>query len=376
MTRDAPDARGGWFQRIILPGLAFKAAVIGGGYATGREIAEFFLPYGFWGGLSAILLATIMWSVICALTFSFAHQARATDYRAFFGALLGRGWPLFEICNALFCIVILAVYGAAAGEIGSAVLHLPKFAGIIALMVGIAGVAAFGNRSVERLFAYVSVLLYGVYILFLIFSLTSFGDRMMDAAAATFALPAGWAAGGITYAGYNIIGAVIILPVTRHLRSRADGVKAGIIAGPLAMLPAVLFFLSMSAFAADIARSALPSDFLLERLGRPGFRIIFQLMIFAALLESGTGSVNAINQRIAAAWSRRTGRALGIAARAAIAGLLLVCCMLLADRVGLVALIANGYRALSYALIAIYVIPILFIGGLRLLKPQTLPEPA
>ena len=25
-----------WFQRILLPSLAFKAVVIGGGYATGR----------------------------------------------------------------------------------------------------------------------------------------------------------------------------------------------------------------------------------------------------------------------------------------------------------------------------------------------------
>jgi uncharacterized membrane protein YkvI len=43
-------------QRWILPGLAFKAVVIGGGYATGRELAEFFLPSGPGGGLLAILL--------------------------------------------------------------------------------------------------------------------------------------------------------------------------------------------------------------------------------------------------------------------------------------------------------------------------------
>ena len=37
-------SRSTWFQRLWLPGLAFKAAVIGGGYATGRELASFFLP--------------------------------------------------------------------------------------------------------------------------------------------------------------------------------------------------------------------------------------------------------------------------------------------------------------------------------------------
>jgi uncharacterized membrane protein YkvI len=38
------------FKRWCLPGFAFKAVVIGGGYATGRELAEFFLPSGPWGG--------------------------------------------------------------------------------------------------------------------------------------------------------------------------------------------------------------------------------------------------------------------------------------------------------------------------------------
>ena len=39
------------FQRFLLPGLAFKGVVIGGGYATGRELAEFFVPSGPQGGL-------------------------------------------------------------------------------------------------------------------------------------------------------------------------------------------------------------------------------------------------------------------------------------------------------------------------------------
>ena len=49
------------FRRYVLPGLAFKAVVIGGGYATGRELAEFFLPAGAWGGVLAMALATLIW---------------------------------------------------------------------------------------------------------------------------------------------------------------------------------------------------------------------------------------------------------------------------------------------------------------------------
>ena len=74
----------GWFQRYLLPGLAFKAVVIGGGYATGRELAEFFLPSGPRGGVMGMLLAMLVWSAVCALTFMLAQATHAFDYRSFF----------------------------------------------------------------------------------------------------------------------------------------------------------------------------------------------------------------------------------------------------------------------------------------------------
>ena len=39
------------FRTYLLPGLVFQSVIIGGGYGTGREIAEFFLSHGAVGGL-------------------------------------------------------------------------------------------------------------------------------------------------------------------------------------------------------------------------------------------------------------------------------------------------------------------------------------
>jgi uncharacterized membrane protein YkvI len=248
------------FQRFVLPGLAFKAVVIGGGYATGREIAEFFLPAGPWGGIAAMLVATAIWCIVCAATFAFARRLRERDYRSFFRALLGRGWPIFEFAYVLFVVLILAVFGAAAGAIGSATLAVAPIVGTLCLMAAIALCTAFGNKSVERVFTWVSVLLYGVYAAFVVFALSAFGGRISQTFASEDGWNSGWLSGGLTYAGYNIIGAVVILPVTRHFTSDRDAVVAGVIAGPLAMLPAFLFFICMCAFVPAIAGEALPSD--------------------------------------------------------------------------------------------------------------------
>ena len=360
------------FSRWLLPGLAFKAAVIGGGYATGREIAEFFLPAGPWGGLVGLILATLVWSGMCVLTFLFARANDARDYRSFFQALLGRGWVAFEIAYAGFVVLVLAVFGAAAGEIGHAVLGAPNAVGMLALLVGVTAFAAFGSKVVEQLFAWVSILLYGVYALFFVLAIGAFGHEIAAAFAVPVQVGTGAFTGGITYAGYNIIGAVIILPVTRHLLSDRDAIAAGLIAGPLAMIPAFVFFICMCAYAPEVGAAALPSDVLLAKLNLPIFRMLFQLMVFAALLESGTGAVHAINERLAGAWRTRSGRTFGVRARALCALGLLVFCMVLAERFGLVGLIAGGYRLLAYALIALYVAP---LGLLRLVRrPTVQPE--
>ena len=362
------------FQRFLLPGFALKAVIIGGGYATGRELAEYFVPSGPWGGLAAMLLATGIWSVIAALTFALARQLGAYDYRAFFKGLLGPAWVAFEAAYIVFVILILAVFGAAAAAIGAATFGWPEWAGSALLAVAIVAVTAWGTGAVEQMFKYVSILLYTVYGLFLILALASFGGLIGQGFAAAPPPSAGWMAGGITYASYNIVGAVVILPVLRHLTSQRDAVVAGLIAGPLSMLPAILFFVAMIAFYPAIGAETLPSDFLLRQMKVPGFHILFQLMILAALLESGAGAVHAINERISGAVESRGRPALGAGARALIGAVILTGCMFVAGEIGLVELIASGYRLLAWLFLAVFVVPLITLGTWRLLRPSSAPR--
>jgi len=349
--------------------------VIGGGYATGRELVEFFLPSGPRGGLLAMALATLIWSAVFVVTFLFARMTQSQDYRTFFKNLLGPLWPVFEISYLLFVVLVLSVFGAAAGAIGQAVFGWPVLAGSLALMLAITFFATFGNESVERLFKWVSIFLYATYAAFVVLALTHFGDRILTAFSADVPMH-GWALGGLTYAGYNIIGAVVILPVIRHMTSSKDAVIAGLLGGPLAIIPAALFFICMVAYYQQVGAQTLPSDFLLEKLNLPAFRIIFQMMIFAALLESGTGSVHAINERIAHAWHARSQKPLRNMARLVISLVVLTISVFMAERFGLVTLIAKGYRLLAWVMLTVYVVPLMTYGVWKLRKARNAGAPA
>ena len=354
-----------WFQRFLLPGFAFKAFVIGGGYATGRELAEFFVPAGPRGGLLGMALATLLFSLICVVTFLYARMTGSADYRAFFRDLLGPFWVLFEVAYVFMFILILAVYGAAAGAIGEAMFAWPSLAGVLCLMTAIAAFSAFGNISVEWLFKYASYFLYAVYALFVIIALDRFGGRTVESLAATSATD-GWVQAGVIYVNYNVVGAVAILPVLRHLTSTRDAVVAGLLAGPLTILPALLFFLCMIAWYPGIGSEVLPADFMLRQIGSPILHAVFQFMIFLALLQSSVSSVHAINERIAGYLAERRQRILRPMSRLASTAILLVIAVFFADRFGLVTLIAKGYRALAWMFLIVYVLPLMTWGLWRL----------
>jgi uncharacterized membrane protein YkvI len=360
-------------NRFILPGLAFKAVVIGGGYATGRELVEFFMPAGPAGGLYGMLLAMAVWSLVCTLTFLLAFKLGALDYQSFFRALLGRFDVVFEIAYFADLILILSVFGSAAGAIGAAVLGLPVIVGTLALILLVLAVCAAGQGAAEAVFKYVSVLLYGVYAIFVILTLWSFSPQI----AAGFAKPvptAGWFTGGLTYASYNVMGAVLILPVLRHLRTERDAVISGLLAGPLAMVPAIAFFVCLVAFYPAVLSQPLPSDYVLRALGHPVFHFLFQAMVFFALLECSVGFVQAFNGRIAS-FNARRGRSTPIAVRVAVPAAITFGSVFIASSIGLVELIAKGYRIMALGVVLIFLLPLFTLGVAKLLGMRGRREP-
>lgn len=376
MIAEREEGGGTFFQRYLLPAFALKGVIIGGGYATGRELVEYFLSQGPWGAFLAMALATAIWAVVSALTFAFAHQTRSYDYRAFTARLLGRGAIIFEICFLLFSVLLLAVFGAAAGEVGASLFGFPTLVGTLALAALIALVAGLGERAVEMMFKYVSVFLYLVYAIFLVLALSRVGGRMDDAFAGAAVEP-GWPVNGLTYGVYNIVAAIMILPVLRHLTSRRQALVAGLIAGPMAMLPALAFLIAMLGFYPAILGETLPSDYVLQRLGSPAFRFVFQIMVFGALLESGVGVIHALNER-AVAWRRRDDpeRPVSPWFRVILTLCVLAGCMFVASAIGLVDLIAQGYRIMAWVFLATFILPLLTIGAYRLWSARGPRTPA
>lgn len=349
-----------FFQRYLLPGFVFLAVVIGGGYSTGRELVQFFLPSGPWGGILGMLVTMCMWSAVLAVSFELVRLTRSYDYKSFFVVLLGRGWFLFEIAYFILLLLVLAIIGAAAGTVAGESFGWPPLTGTLLMMAIIGLLVFFGSSLIEKVLAFWAMLLYGVYILIIIWSFTVFGDRI-SASFAAASLEANWFKAGVTYAGYNMATIPAVFFSLRRLTRRREAIGAGLLAGPIAMLPGMLFYVAMMGRYPEIGQQAVPSNYLLGELHSPLFHMIFQIVFFGVLVKTGTALLHAINERVAKIYESEN-KQMPRALRTAIALGALALAVFAASTFGLVALIAQGYGLLTYYFIAVLVIPVLTIG--------------
>lgn len=354
-----------WFRRYLLPGLVFQSAVIAGGYGTGRENVEFFLTLGPTSGLASMALSVVIWSAVCAVTFEFARRFKSYEYRSFFKKLLGPAWGLFELSYVLLLLLVLAVVGAAAGSIAEETFGLPYAAGVIVALGSVALLLFYGSEAIEKFFAGWSFALYAVYIILVVWSLARFGSVLGETFAAS-SLEGSWFINGIQYGGYNLSAAAVALFTVRHIDTRKQALTAGVLAGIIGMLPAFFFYLSMVPHFPAIVSETVPSNFLLDQLGSRPFQLLFQIILFGTLIETGTGMIHAVNERVAAT---RSEKGLGMPSwvRPVVAMAFLGFALSLTP-LGLIGLIRQGYGTITWGFILFYVIPILTIGVWKVWK--------
>jgi uncharacterized membrane protein YkvI len=356
-------------QRLLpylLPGLVFQSVIIGGGYATGRELVEFFLARGPLPGLLGLLVAGLVFAAVMTTAYEFARQTGAHDYRTFCRRLLGPAWVLYELAYIALVVLILAVVGSAAGELASDALGLPPAVGTVVMMVLVGILTFFGSALIGTVLAGWSVLLYAVYLLVFALTLAAHGDAIALSLREPPAQEGSWALSGMRYAAYNLSLPAVLFCMTL-LKTRRQAVGAGIMTGLIAIVPALLFYAAMLAYYPGIVAQPVPALFLMMQLDLPWLQVLFQLVVFGTFVETGAGVLHAINERIDVQAHER-GQALPRWARPAVAGALLLLSIYGATTFGIVDLIARGYGLLSWVFIAVLIAPLMTVGLWRILR--------
>lgn len=304
----------------------YVGTVVGAGFATGKEIVEFFTRFGFIGFIG-IFVSGFLLIVLGSKLMRLAALIGANSYQEFneflFGRFFGR---VINILTLLMLLGVCAVMLSGAGAVFHEQMNFPKSLGvlvtivlsILVLIVGMKGLFIVNTLVVPMMISF------SVVLMFLSMQFPDFGDQLLVIPS----LADGWI-GGVTpfsYAAFNLLLAqAVLVPIANEIKDDQTIKWGGILGGAaltiillsshivLIMLPQVetfevpmavivknmasgLYWIYVFIIYGEIFTSVIGNAFGLERqlrkyIALPSISIIFFIFFssyFISLIDYGT----------------------------------------------------------------------------------------
>ena len=370
----------GSIGRLILPGIILQSVLIGGGYATGREIVEYGAKYGAMGWLSGFA-TFIGFAVVAILSFELIRLYKTYDFKSFLKELIGPFYHVFDVVYLLFMVIIIAVMSSATGAVVEQMTGLNYWYGVgfITIVVGILNF--YGEKIIAYFETIGTILLYIGYICFSILVISHGGDNISQVFATgdhSFVPDATTGAAlwtGILYTAYNLVVFPASFFTIKAQKNRKDTVISGIIAGLLMIIPWFMTYYAVMAFypSKEVLASPVPWVAMMQADNAPGWLLLlFSIVMGWTLIETATGIIHALLERIDTGLIGSGKLPMKRNQRGALTIAILVVSVAMA-KIGIIDLIAKGYNALAYAFIVMYLVPILTIGIYKIMKRNGKP---
>ncbi|EAQ95768.1 YkvI family membrane protein [Congregibacter litoralis] len=349
-----------WVQVYVMPPAVFVSVIMGGGYGTGREVVEYFSRHGQSEGLLGILVASLVFAIVFALTFDFARRMGSYEYREFFRHLIGPFWWTFEVLYLLLFLLVLAVLSSAAGSILSTRFAIPQHLGLIMMLAVVAAMVFFGRAVLERILTGWMFAMYGVFLLYFVIMLQQFVGGGLDVPLSAEAVP-GALKGGALYALYNVALAPVLLFAVRGIETRKEAYLCGALTSGLIMLPAVMFHISFSLGLPHVLGEAVPVYWMIEQYAPSWMLPVYLIALLGTLAQTGAGLVQGVIERVEFALMPDRDDGMGHWPRALLAVTALGVSAAFAS-LGIISLIARGYSAMAVGFAIVYVAPLLMLS--------------
>ncbi|MBM7693149.1 putative membrane protein YkvI [Peribacillus deserti] len=275
----------------------YIGTVVGAGFATGREIVEFFTRYGFFGLLS-IIAAGMLFIFTGTKLMLLALKTGAKSYEEFNIYIFGQTFG--HLLNILFFVMLLGVTSvmfSGAGAVFQEQLGITKTVGVV-LTMGLALLVLLGG--IKGLFA-VNIFVVPIMIFFsvLMCVLSLKGGGILDVLFITPEMTSFW--GPITspflYTAFNLaLSQAVLVPVASDIGDEKT-IKAGAIMGGL-FLTLILITSHISLISLPgVTHYEIPTAEVMKHIAR-NFYWIYILVVYGEIFTSVIGNLFGLERQL------------------------------------------------------------------------------
>ena len=361
-------------------GIAFVAFTtqLGGGFASGAQIYQYFINYGIWC-LVLPLLTQGLYALFFWYGMRYAYKHKTYDYRSFSDSLYGKTRHvmsnLYEICYLIMIGTASAAAFATGGSTLESLFGLPYWVCTVLVAAFIFFVALFGTSVVRKCASTLSVLIIIGLVLVLVPNIIAQWDSIVESVArmssgemtvlsgesGAFG-PALWSA--VLYFFFQLASVSVMYqhmePVTdvKQINRAAIGM---FVCNFFAMELSIVGLLAV-AYVAELATASVPMLVLVQNgVGSTVLTPIISLLIILGAISTAVNMISGIVTRCVNAVERRMDspekRKKGHLARNAVFTLIFTFLAFGIAQFGLMAVVSKGYAYLGYAAFITLFIP-------------------
>jgi len=283
------------WKPVLQIAFTYIGTVVGAGFASGREIYEFFVRYGP-QGLAGILIAAFLFVWAGIRVMNIAWRIKAESYQDISVYLFGKS--LGTVFNGLLLAVLLgttSVMMAATGALAQENFQLPAQLGIWSTMLFVYFITIRGLPAIHSVNSLFVPLLIGF--MFLVFWHAAPWEEHGDIPVITSSHAWSWLSAPISYVALNTaLTQSVLVPIGRASRDPRILTWGGILGGGGIALLLVLAYLAMTAHPAVVQVADMPMIALLSGMGK-GITLLFAFVVWIEILSSLIANVYGLAQQ-------------------------------------------------------------------------------
>ncbi|MBD8005694.1 YkvI family membrane protein [Bacillus norwichensis] len=275
----------------------YVGTIVGAGFATGREIVEFFTRFGFYGTV-AIILAGVLFIVLGSKIMLVAIDIKAKSFEQLNEYLFG---PHLATVMNIFLMIMLtgvcAVMMSGAEALFTEQLGLPARTGVAITIVLTLIVMAAGMKGLFAVNTFVVPMMV-IFNFFVMFIVLKTGSRVFSTNEVL-----NWRLGGkavlsaFSYAAFNLaLAQAVLVPMAAEIKDRSVIKKGGVIGGLL--LTAILLSSHISlGTLADPVQYNIPMAMIVKGMADT-FYFLYLLIIYGEIFTSVIGNLYGLERQI------------------------------------------------------------------------------
>lgn len=280
--------------------MGYLGAIVGAGFASGQEIAQFFVNYGE-SGLKGAITATLLFSLCGALLIYSAHKIKSSNYQYILVHLLGRRMGrIIDLLLAVFLYLGISTMLSASGAVFYEHLYLPKNLGIFIAYGLVILMLLSGKRGLIS--SYNILVPVKVILLIIISGYAAFFVQPPQVESYTyFICPADekyWLLASILYVAYNFSLAMVVLTGYQSISERKNGIIGAVCGGLLLGMLLIINYIALSKYLPAITHYQVPMLYVagnISQISKYLYTIVLWVGILTTAIANAYGFVSRVS---------------------------------------------------------------------------------